>query len=59
MKKIEFKKKAYQKPEVLDIIYIEEELMQHLSQWDNDGDNGGGIMPDPDGGDGDDFGGGT
>lgn len=59
MKKIELEKKAYLKPDILAIICVEEELMQHLSGWNDENNPGGGVMPDPDECDDNDFGGGT
>lgn len=58
MKKIELEKKVYQKPDILAIIYVEEELMQHLSGWDDENGPEGGVNPEPEEGE-DDWGGGT
>ena len=57
MKRKYWKKKTYQKPDILTIVCLEEGLMQQLSGWESDKPNnpgGGGVVPDPDDGDDDD-----
>ena len=48
MKKLEFEKKAYLKPEILAIVAMEGEMMQQLSSWGKGDDPEGGVFPDPD-----------
>ena len=52
MKKLEFEKKAYLKPEILAIVAMEGEMMQQLSSWgkgdDSKDDPEGGVLPDLD-----------